>query len=146
MVRFPAGSRPAGPVLTGPTIDGRSFSTSSLAGQVVVINVWASWCEPCKAESPTLAALSRQFARQGVAFVGVDEADSDSSAKAFAGRVGVNYPNLADPNGSLVAKLSGLPLSAVPSSLVLDRTGRVAAKIIGPVGKSALDSLLRSLS
>lgn len=146
MVKFPAGSRAAGPVLSGATIDGSTFSTTSLSGHVVVINVWASWCGPCREESPMLAGLATQFAGQGVRFVGVDEADNDASARAFATKVGMTYPVLADPNGDLLHRLPGLPPSAVPSTMVLDRSGRIAAKIIGPADKTGLSELLAALA
>lgn len=146
MVEFPAGSRAKGPVLSGKTIDGGAFSTDSLSGHVVVINVWASWCGPCREESPMLAGLAAQFAGQGVRFVGVDEADNDASAQAFAKKVGMTYPVLADPNGDLLHKLPGLPPSAVPSSMVLDRSGQIAAKIIGPADKTGLSELLTKLA
>lgn len=93
-----------------------------------------------------LAGLAAQLAAQGVRFVGVDEADTDASAQAFAKQVGMTYPVLADPNGDLLHALPGLPPSAVPSTLVLDRSGRIAAKIIGPADKAGLSDLLAALA
>lgn len=141
---FPAGSRAALPKLSGPTLGGGTLDVASLRGHVVVLNVWASWCEPCKAESPALAAVARSTAGQGVKFVGIDENDEDAAATAFLARIGSSYPNLADPQGRLLASLRMLP-PAVPSSLVIDPQGRVAARVIGPTTEAGMTALLATV-
>ncbi len=145
---FPVGSRPTLPSLAGPTLAGGRLDVTSLRGHVVVLNVWASWCEPCKAESPALASVARETAAAGVRFVGIDENDENAAALAFLAKIGSSYPNLADPDGRLLASLRMLP-PAVPGSLVVDAQGRVAARVIGPTtaaGMTALIARVRSSS
>jgi thiol-disulfide isomerase/thioredoxin len=138
---FAAGSRPALPTLSGATLGGGTLDLASLRGHVVVLNVWASWCEPCKAESPALVAVARRTATQGVRFVGIDENDEDAAASAFLAKIGSSYPHLVDPQGRLLASLRMLP-PAVPSSLVIDPQGRVAARVIGPTTEAGMLALL----
>lgn len=141
---FAAGSRPALPSLSGRTLSGGTLTLASLRGHVVVLNVWGSWCVPCKAESPALVQVARATAAQGVVFVGIDENDTDSAALAFLAKIGSQYANLADPDGQLLAQLRTLP-PAVPGSLVVDRTGRVAARVIGPTTAAQMTQLLHDL-
>ena len=141
---FAVGSRPSLPKLSGPTLGGGTLDVASLRGQVVVLNVWASWCEPCKAESPALAAVARRTVGQGVTFVGIDENDEDAAATAFLAKIGSSYPNLVDPQGRLLASLRMLP-PAVPSSLVIDPQGRVAARVIGPTTEAGMTALLATV-
>lgn len=138
---FAVGSRPSLPALSGAALGGGTLDVASLRGHVVVLNVWASWCEPCKAESPALAAVARSTAAQGVRFVGIDENDEDAAATAFLAKIGSSYPNLVDPQGRLLASLRMLP-PAVPSSLVIDQQGRVAARVIGPTTAAGMTALL----
>lgn len=138
---FTVGSRPSLPALSGAALGGGTLDVASLRGHVVVLNVWASWCEPCKAESPALAAVARSTAAQGVRFVGIDENDEDAAATAFLAKIGSSYPNLVDPQGRLLASLRMLP-PAVPSSLVIDQQGRVAARVIGPTTAAGMTALL----
>jgi len=139
---FATSNRPAMPALTGPTLSGGTLTLSSLLGHVVVVNVWASWCGPCKAESPALVQVARNTAARGVVFVGIDENDQNGLAQAFLARIGCLYANLADPAGELLAQLRMLP-PAVPSSLVIDRHGRVAARVIGPATGAQMASLIQ---
>jgi len=126
------------------TLSGGTLNLASLRGHVVVLNVWASWCAPCKAESPALASVARATEAQGVVFVGIDENDQNQAAKAFLAGIGSSYPNLADPQGELLAQLRMLP-PAVPSSLLVDATGHVAARVIGPTTAPQMTRLLADL-
>ena len=141
---FPVSGRKRLPALSGPTLSGGTLDLASLRGHVVVLNVWASWCAPCKAESPALAAVARSTAAQGVRFVGIDENDQEGPAKAFLAGIGSTYPNLVDPEGQLLAQLRMLP-PAVPGSLVLDREGRVAARVVGPTTAAQMTALVRQV-
>lgn len=141
---FDASARPVMPALSGPTLTGGTLNLASLRGHVVVLNVWASWCVPCKAESPALVSVARATASRGVVFVGIDENDDNQSARAFLAGIGSTYANLADPQGQLLAELRMLP-PAVPSSLVLDRNGRVAARVIGATTAPQMSQLLADL-
>lgn len=137
---FPTGKREALPEVAGTTLDGRTLAVSSLRGNVVVLNVWASWCQPCQAESPALVALAGTTGSR-VRFVGLDENDTTSAARAFLRPIGSTYPQLPD-RGLLLAKLSRWLPAAVPGSLVLDPRGRVAARVVGPVTAAQLRPLL----
>jgi thiol-disulfide isomerase/thioredoxin len=119
--------------LSGRTLAGARFDLHALRGHVVVINVWASWCTECRTESPLLARMSRRLASSGVAFVGVDERDDAGSARRFAAHAGARYPELFDPSSQLLADLPQLPQMGIPSTLIVDRVGRSAARIIGAV-------------
>jgi thiol-disulfide isomerase/thioredoxin len=138
--------RPSAPVLTGRTLDGATFALADHLGEVVVLNVWASWCAPCRAEAPTLAAVARDLADQGVQFVGLDTRDSDVSARGFASAFGVGYPNVVDRDGRLQLLFSdSLPPQAIPSTLVIDRQGRMAARALGRVSESSLRGMIEPL-
>ena len=146
VTRFAAGGRPRVPDLTGTTLDGSTFRLSSLRGSVVVLNVWASWCEPCRDESPLLAKVASSTRSAGVRFVGIDEQDRAESARTFAAAAGADYPHLVDSAGSLLASLRIVPSSGIPSTLVLDRRGEVAARVIGPVDAATFEQLVRSVT
>lgn len=142
---YAVGQRPAIPDLSGATLDGRTLALSSLRGHVVVLNVWAAWCDPCRAESPTLAQISRDTAASGVRFVGVDEQDRPDAARAFAASAGTTYPHIVDPDGKLLGSLRLVPSSGIPSTLVIDSTGAVAARVIGPVDASTFEGVVRAV-
>ena len=146
VTRFAEGERPSVPDLSGTTLDGSTFRLSSLHGSVVVLNVWASWCEPCRDESPLLAKVATATRGAGVRFVGIDEQDRAESARAFAASAGADYPHLVDSAGSLLASLRIVPSSGIPSTLVLDRQGEVAARVIGPVDAATFEQLVRSVT
>lgn len=139
----PESDRQAAPDLTGTTLDGATVSLADYLGDVVVVNVWASWCAPCRAEAPALAALSRELEPAGVQFIGLDTRDSDVSARAFVDRFGIDYPNVIDRDGQLQLLFSdSLPPQAIPSTLVIDRQGRVAGRILGKASESSLRGLV----
>lgn len=145
LTSYGAGSRQAAPALSGTTLDGSRFTLASTLGKVVVINVWASWCTPCRAESPALARAAKHFAAQPVQFLGIDERDGTAQARAFAAAVGVSYPSLVDSDGTLLGRLRVLPQAAVPSTLVLDRQGRIADRVIGAVTQTQIEGLVAAL-
>jgi thiol-disulfide isomerase/thioredoxin len=145
LTHYAASSRAMAATIDGPTLAGAQFTLSSVIGDVVVVNVWASWCGPCRAESPALARASAHFAGQPVRFVGVDEQDGSEQAKAFVTSTGATYPVLVDSEGKLLARLRVLPQAAVPSTLVLDRRGRIADRVIGPVTEAQITSLVSAV-
>lgn len=144
LTRYAQGSRPPMPPIAGSTLSDGHFAISSTRGTVVVINVWASWCRPCRVESPALARASAHFAGQPVRFVGIDEQDTAAPAKKFVASTGAAYPNLVDSAGTLLAMLTVLPQAAVPSTLVVDRSGRIADRVIGPVTQSQITRLVNA--
>jgi thiol-disulfide isomerase/thioredoxin len=143
---YPAGSRPSLPAIAGRTLAGTTVSLAAMRGHVVVLNVWASWCGPCRTESPALARVAADTAASGVDFVGIDEQDVASNARKFAAAAGTTYPQLVDDAGALLASLRIVPLSAIPSTLVLDPKGDVAARVIGPIDAATFTDLVRSLA
>lgn len=143
---YAVGGRHSAPALKGKTFDGSPLSLSGVGrGKVVVLNVWASWCGPCREESPMLGATAKSYAARGVAFVGIDEADTTSAGRAFATSAGMTYPSFVDPDGALLSKLKVLPQMGIPSTLVLDTSGRIAARVIGPTNATELKQLLDGL-
>jgi peroxiredoxin len=143
---LPEAERSPAPDLAGTTLDGETFRLSDHRGDVVVLNVWASWCAPCRAEAPVLAKAATELSGRGVQFVGLDTRDSDTSARAFTDKFGVDYPNLIDRDGRLQLQFSeSLPPQAIPSTLVIDRQGRVAARALGRVSESAVRGMVEPL-
>ena len=96
----PAERRPA-PDISGATLEGGTWSLADARGEVVVLNVWASWCAPCRAEAPVLQSLWEEFQGQGVEFVGLDTRDAVAPATAFVERYGITYPNIIDTSGEI---------------------------------------------
>lgn len=139
---YPVGQRPSIPDVSGTTLDGSSLALSSLRGHVVVVNVWASWCGPCRDESPLLGKVATATSSSGVRFVGIDEQDRADAASSFAASAGTTYPHVVDADGRILASLRLVPSSGIPSTLVLDRSGAVAARVIGPVDASTFQRLV----
>jgi cytochrome c biogenesis protein CcmG/thiol:disulfide interchange protein DsbE len=132
---FAATQRQSLPTLSGTTLTGQSLTASSYAGGApLVVNVWASWCAPCRQEIPLLA----RAARRGVRVIGIDERDLATNARTFARAHGATYPSLADPQGRLLAGLRMLPQEGIPSSLVVAADGRIVARVIGPLTPQSL--------
>jgi thiol-disulfide isomerase/thioredoxin len=131
-----------GPVtFAGTTLDGEALDVTDLRGDVVVVNLWASWCAPCRAEAATLETTYTDLRDDGVAFVGVVSGGKDSidNARAFQRRFDLSYPSVFDGDNSVVLAFRGqLPPAAIPTTLVLDREGRVAARALGEVDRSRL--------
>jgi len=140
---YPHDQRVKVPTLEGTTLDGKPFALSDLAGKIVVINVWGSWCAPCRAETPDLVRVANEDADRGVRFVGIDTRDNPAAAKAFVRNLRVPYPSIEDPQGQVLLSFRGVvPTSVVPSTIVVDRRGQVAARVIGPVTYTTLKGIL----
>ena len=138
--------RVVAPDLVGDTLDGGTFSLADHRGEVVVLNVWASWCAPCRAEAPTLEAVWTQVQGKGVQFVGLDTRDTAAAATAFVENYGITYPNVIDTDGQLQLLFGeSLPPQAIPSTVVIDREGRVAGRILGRASESSLLGLIEPL-
>ena len=129
--------------LTGTDYEGEAVDTGAWLGDVVVLNTWYAACAPCRAEAPDLVALANDRADDGVRVLGINTTDEAGAAQAFQRRFEVPYPSIDDRSGEVVATLSGtVPLQAVPSTVVLDREGRVAARVIGLAEGSTLTALV----
>lgn len=142
--QFPVEERATVGPLAGRTIEGGRFDSSTVNGQVVVYNVWGSWCSPCRKEAPDLKRLSEELHAQGVRFVGIDVKDNDASAVAFQREFDIKYPSIstADSGQALVALGAAVPLGAVPTTVVIDREGRAAARIVGIASYYTLKGLI----
>ena len=140
----PPGHRAVAPALIGASLSGAPLTLASLHGNVVVLNFWASWCGPCRAEATVLASVSAATADHGVAFVGVDEKDSRSAAEAFTRTRDISYPSAFDPDGELAASWSGA--AGLPYSFVIDRRGRIAVRVIGGITQDELQTAVLTLA
>ena len=146
LMLYPLNERPQAPVVEGTTLDGEPLSLADFSGRIVVVNVWGSWCGPCRAETPELVRVAREHADRGVRFLGIDTRDSQAGAQAFVRRFKVPYPSLFDADGRALLPLTQLiPTAAVPSTLVVDADGNVAARVIGRVTYTTLNGLLEDL-
>jgi len=138
--------RKAAPDLTGTTLGGESFALSDHVGEIVVLNVWASWCAPCRAEAEDMEAVSAELEDSGVQFVGLNTRDSQAAADAFVDRFGLTYPSVVDTDGSRQLLFhETLPPAAIPSTIVIDREGRVAGRAIGEVDRSRLLGMIEPI-
>jgi len=132
--------------LTGTTLEGEPWDSADARGSVLVINVWGSWCGPCKAEAKDLQAVYEHFTSAGepVEFIGVNDRDSQPTALAFQEAEGIGYPSLVDDGGRTLVALQGMA-NARPSTLVLDEQGRLAARVAGQVDESTLRGLVEDV-
>ena len=138
--------RKPAPQVQGSTLDGARFTLSSLRGKVAVVNFWASWCAPCRAEAPTMEKIYESSKASGVRFVGVDVKDGKENAQAFIRSFKITYPSLFDQAGQVALAFRDVPPNAVPSTLVIDREGRIAARVIGSVPYSTLHDLVTKVA
>ena len=129
------------PALSGMTLSGTNYTYS--VGKVAVVNVWASWCSPCRAEAPTLVALANKYS--DVAFIGILTRDNPATAEAFQRRFSLPYPTLID-DSLLIGFKGSLPANAIPSTVLIDKAGRVAARISGAVTVASLSDLIERVS
>lgn len=133
-IRVPAGNV-AGESLAEP---GRPLGVADFRGQVVVLNVWGSWCGPCRGEADDLERVATATAPAGVAFLGINVRDARAAARDFLTNFEVSYPSLYDPAGRSLLGLRGVPRNVVPATIVLDREHRVAAVFLAAVLDSDL--------
>jgi len=144
VTRTPVEERVALPRVTGALLQGGELDSAEYPDTVLVYNVWGSWCAPCRAEAPALQEVWEQTRDRGVQFVGVNVKDSDAAARAFEREFGITYPSIttADSGAVPLAFRSSLPPSAIPSTLIADRDGRVAARIVGATTYTKLRRLV----
>lgn len=135
ITRLPVGERVKPGEVSGTTLDGDEVKLSSYAGKVIVINVWGSWCPPCRAEADELAAAANEVMPKGVVFLGINTRDNSAdNARAFERSQKVPYPSIYDPGGeNLLAFHRTLSPNSIPSTVIIDKQGRVAASIMGRV-------------
>lgn len=133
--------RISAPHLSGQTLSGTYYEFSG--GKTAVVNVWASWCSPCRAEAPTLVALSKKYPE--TSFIGILTRDNPATAEAFQRRFNLSYPTLID-DSLLIGFKGSLPANAIPSTVLIDKNGKVAARISGQVTVASLSQLIERVS
>ena len=141
LTKIEVANRKAAPALSGMTLSGKTFTFTP--GKVAVVNVWASWCSPCRAEIPTLIELAKQY--PDVQFMGILTRDNPATAEAFSRRLAMPYPTFID-DSLLIGFKGSLPANAIPSTVLIDKSGRVAARISGEVTVTSLSKLIRKLA
>ncbi len=127
--------------LTLPTLDGRTWNLASHRGQVVLVNFWATWCPPCRMETPSLVALRNQYKSRPFEIVGISMDDDQTQIGPFVKRYGVNYPILL-PSGPLTL---GGDVSALPTTFLVDRHGRIARQYVGMISERAVRADIEQL-
>lgn len=146
IVEIPVDERGEPVEFAGVTELGEQYDSADDAGKVTVVNFWYAGCAPCRLEAADLEAVWQEYSEDDVAFVGINTRDQADTAIAFAEEYGITYPSLIDVD-TAEAKLAFskvVPIAATPTTLVLDKQGRVAARIIGPIdGTSILSTLVK---
>ncbi|WP_031084999.1 TlpA family protein disulfide reductase [Streptomyces sp. NRRL WC-3549] len=146
--RVDKGDRVDAPKLAGTTLDEKPLDIADYKGKVVVLNVWGSWCSPCRAEAKHFAKVSKETEGQGVQFVGINTQDTQRSlAISFEEDQGVPYPSLYDPTGKLLLRFpkGTLNLQTIPSTVVIDRDGKIAARKLGALDDEKLHEMIDPL-
>jgi thiol-disulfide isomerase/thioredoxin len=133
----------SGPSLADPS---RALSLGDYAGKVVVLNVWGSWCGPCRTEAPNLEFVAKQEAAQGVAVLGIDVRDDQQAALDYTRSVGLTYDSISDYPGRSLAGLGGVPRNVVPLTVVLDKQHRVAYVSLVAIQVAQLIPLVQRLA
>lgn len=127
----PPAQRVAAPSLQGESLSGEPLSLQDFNGKTVLINVWGSWCVPCREEVDDLRRARQELPRRDVGFLGINIRDDRSAALAFEESNGVTWPSFYDPGGTLLLGFrESLPAAAVPTTYVIDADGRVAARLL----------------
>lgn len=131
---------------TSELFDGTEVSPELWSGEVAVINFWYAACAPCRVEAPDLAELHAEFEPDGVQFYGVNTRDTQATAEAFERNFGIEYPSMEDRGGTVMMAMTDyVPPSAVPTTLVLDRDGRVSARVLGVIEPGTLRALINTV-
>jgi thiol-disulfide isomerase/thioredoxin len=136
------------PEISGPALGAESMlSSRDYPGKVVVINVWGSWCAPCRSEAPELQAASEQT-KDAAQFVGITSKDYDPApALAFTRAFSITYPSIFDPTGRVLLDFASvLPPSAIPSTMIIDSDGRLAARVLGPISTTTLVDMITDVA
>lgn len=138
--------RLAAPEISAEGLEGKTISLADYRDQVVVLNVWGSWCNPCRKEAPDLVAAADET-EQTAQFIGLNTRDLNrANAAAFVRTFEVDYPNIYDPQGQLLLQFTDLPPSGIPSTLIIDKQGRVAARIVGVTTKITLVDIVNDVA
>lgn len=128
--------------VSGETLQGQPLSLSTYLGKVVVVDFWSNSCGPCHGEEQAFEALSKEYAGKGVQFVGIDERDNRSYALGFERQYHVTYPSLYDRNDAYLLDFPGAAPPSTPTTIVLDRSGHIAARVNGALDYTHLKTLI----
>ena len=122
------------------TFDGEIVNLADYRGKVVMLDFWASWCPPCKAEAPVLRAMHKTYSETGmVEFIGVDVWESSDDGEQFSRQAGWEYPNGIDENGTITVEFG---VTGLPEKFFLDTDGRIVKKWVGPITAVELRKIL----
>ena len=127
--------------ISGEDLSGNSIDTALMRGTPIVVNFWATWCEPCKEELPEFAHVASRMVGTGVTFLGVNVEDDAKAAIALSETL--PYPSIRDSSGEILKTIPDVPPSALPITVILDEQGRIAVRVIGPVPPGTLESTIR---
>lgn len=122
--------------------NGEKLNLSELKGKPVVLNFWASWCPPCRAEAPLLERTWRTYKDKGLVFVGIDVWDSEKDARKFISGFGISYPNGPDPWGEISIEYG---LAGIPETFFINKEGKIVRKFIGPFTPQALTTFIEEI-
>ncbi|MCZ2859339.1 TlpA family protein disulfide reductase [Blastococcus sp. VKM Ac-2987] len=140
---IPQDERASAPEFSGTLLGGGEFSSAELAGDIAVLNFWGSWCAPCRVETPEFQEVYADVRDEGVQFLGLNVKETDDQfALAFVERFDIEFPSIHDPRGEVALAFRDYPATAIPSTIVLDREGRVAAVFTAEVSQEDLRSTL----
>jgi thiol-disulfide isomerase/thioredoxin len=130
--------------VVGETLQGKPLNLASYRGKVVVVDFWSNSCGPCHGEEQAFEALSKEYADKGVQFVGIDERDNRSYALGFERQYHVTYPSLYDRNDAYLLDFPGAAPPSTPTTIILDPTGHIAARVNGALDYTHLKTLITS--
>ena len=138
--------RKSAPELIALDFNGKEIDLKNYKNKVVVLNVWGSWCGPCRKEAKELQELYVKNKDSGVEFIGINIRDSRVSAEKFITNFGITYPNIFDRDGvKLLGFKDTLPANAIPSTVLVDKNGKVAARQLGPIERALIQGFISSL-
>jgi len=142
---IPEADRKSAPEFSGTLLTGESFASSELTGEIAVLNFWGSWCPPCRVETPEFQEVYAEVQDEGVQFLGLNVKDTEQQATAFVDSKAITFPSLYDRRGEVALAFRDYPATAIPSTIMLDAEGRVAAVYTGAVLQDDLRTVLSQL-
>lgn len=146
LTRVAPGDRGEPVALVGRDLDGNALSSEQWLGKIVVVNVWGSWCPPCRVEQPILSKVATELKPDGVEFLGIAIRESAVTSRAFTRSKKVPYPSIGEGEKTILAFAETLPPIAIPTTYVIDRQGRVATRVLDRITYATLKSLINEVA